>query len=191
MIRTCNRVVGHAPDERGGVMDVLVLQVEYIPCLTYIHTYIHTYRRCDRDWPPPTSKQSNRLEALEVASVKATSFPCLPFPHSHPRPSCLPACLFACPRPGLCPNGRAPNIRRQPSSTLARCFVHQHIHRGKTKKESESKKERKRLSILHYTQPTRQDTHTHTPHTGKKCNPSIHPSILFTATRIASPGLSR
>ena len=83
---------------------------------------------------------------------------------------------------GLCQTGVHRRIShsanlRPVSALLTRCFVHQHTP-GKKKKESD----RKRHPVY-----STHGQHYNTPHTGK----SRKPSILFTATRIASPGLSR
>jgi hypothetical protein len=84
---------------------------------------------------------------------------------------------------GLCQTGVHRRIShsanlRPVSALLARCFVHQHTPGKKKKKESD----RTRRSILQHTRPTPR----HTAHRQK--SQSIH---LFTASRIASPGLSR
>jgi hypothetical protein len=133
----------------------------YWLCMSSTYLALHTEDAIEIG-RPPTSK------ALEVASVKATSFPCLPFPHSHPRPSCLPACLpapgLACVQTGVHPISAA-NLR-----PLSPVVLSTSTYTGGRRRRSQRERKKETLySTIHTANTT---THTH-----RQKTQSIHPSI--------------
>jgi hypothetical protein len=147
----------------------------YWVCMSNTYLTYCSYRRCDRDWLPPTWAYTV-LASSPTGISKATGFPCLPSFTSSPFLSPdWPVSKRACTVANLLRPHAAVPLFCPPTHTL-----------GKTKKESERKKT---LYSTAHTADTTTHTHTHTAHRQK--SQSIHSSILFTATRIASPGLSR
>jgi hypothetical protein len=175
MIRTCNRFVGalcHARDERGG--DV---SIGYACMSSALHRKDTVEIGCPLLGPTRSLASSpTGIRGIRAGIGQSNK---LPVPSLiHILEVLLPPDYLT----GLCQTGVHRRIShsanlRPVSALLARCFVHQHTP-GKKKEESD----RTRRSILQHTRPTPR----HTAHRQK--SQSIH---LFTASRIASPGLSR
>jgi hypothetical protein len=147
-------------------------------CLTYC-----SYRRCDRDWLPPTWAYTV-LASSPTGISKATGFPCLP--------SLIHILALSVPRLACVQTGVH---RRQPSSST-RCsalVLSTNTHTG----EDEEGVREKEDSLFYSTHSRHHNTHTHTPHTGKNRNPSIHlfslrppasrPLVSVAALHAASP----
>jgi hypothetical protein len=175
MIRTCNRFVGalcHARDERGG--DV---SIGYACMSSALHRKDTAEIGCPLLGPTRSLASSpTGIRGIRAGIGQSNK---LPVPSLiHILEVLLPPDYLT----GLCQTGVHRRIShsanlRPVSALLARCFVHQHTP-GRTRR---SQTERDALSYSTHGQ------YHDTPHTGKKSQ-SIH---LFTATRIASPGLSR
>jgi hypothetical protein len=132
----------------------------YWVCMSSTYLTYCSYRRCDRDWLPPTWAYTV-LASSPTGISKATGFPCLP--------SLIHILALSVPRLACVQTGVH---RRQPSSST-RCsalVLSTNTHTG----EDEEGVREKEDSLFYSTHSQHHNTHTHTAHRQKS---AIHPSI--------------